>query len=229
MDRIHHPHASARRHFRNSRIEIIEVAYRSSLFLLCITRAFEHVTFRAVPLCCHARELFMANLEAALANAWLAQIGCKYVSVAGTPKVAASGLPFSVKIAHADVSQRLFPLDSTLPPPPDDETTASSASPAHSTPGTVGTVEFEARRVFFCDEFEGALKWSCPPPSTSTPCEEPPPFALRFELRALPPAGSSSAHNLHCLCVSGGIPNAKVDRNWVLPAVCLCAITTCVS
>lgn len=171
----------------------------------------------------------MANLEAALANAWLAQIGCKHVSVAGTPKIAASGLPFSIKIAHADVSKRLFPLDSTLPPPPDDEATAPSASPAHCTPGTVGTVEFEARRVFFCDEFEGALKWSCPPPSTSTPCEEPPPFALRFELRALPPVGSSSAHNLHCLCVSGGIPNAKVDRNWVLPAVCLCAITTCVS
>ena len=47
---IHHPHASARRDFRNSRIEIIEVGYRPSLFLLCITRAFEHATFRAVPL-----------------------------------------------------------------------------------------------------------------------------------------------------------------------------------
>lgn len=198
--------------------------------LLCFCSASHgHLSTQlfALSLCLpRTRIISMANLEAALANAWLAQIGCKYVSVAGTPKIAASGLPFSVKIAHADASKRLFPLDSTLPPPPDDETTAPSASPALSTPGTF---EFEARRVFFCDEFEGALKWSCPPPSTSTPCEEPPPFALRFELRALPPVGSSSAHNLHCLCVSGGIPNAKVDRNWVLPAVCLCAITTCVS
>lgn len=165
----------------------------------------------------------MANVEAALASSWLAQIGFKTVAVMGVPNCVASGLPFSIRLAGAELAQkRPVPLDSIPPPPPDDCTVASSPDTvmcndhqASSTQSSLRIVDFEARRVFFCDKFEGALKWSCPPLSALTRCEEPPPSALRFELRPLPPVGSDSAHHLHCLCVNGGIPNAKVDRNWV--------------
>jgi hypothetical protein len=173
----------------------------------------------------------MANVEAALASSWLAQIGFKTVAVMGVPNCVASGLPFSIRLAGAELAQkRPVPLDSIPPPPPDDCTVASSPDTvmcndhqASSTQSSLRIVDFEARRVFFCDKFEGALKWSCPPLSALTRCEEPPPSALRFELRPLPPVGSDSAHHLHCLCVNGGIPNAKVDRNWVCAQFALSA------
>lgn len=160
----------------------------------------------------------MASVEAGLANAWLSQIGSKYVTVIGAPSCVASGLPFSLKLGGAGLSKR--PLDSIPPPPPEDVSANASAAAVarddHETGGenTPVTIDFEARRVFFCDKFEGAMKWSCPPPSATAPCEEPPPSPLRFELRPLPPVGNDC--HLHCLCVHGGIPNAKVDRNWVL-------------
>jgi hypothetical protein len=166
----------------------------------------------------------MANIEAALASAWLPQIGIKTVAVMGVPDCVASGLPFSVKLAGAELAlKRPVLLDSIPPPPPDDFGKALTPSTEmchehqeYPVQNTLRTVDFEARRVFFCDKFEGALKWSYPLPSTLTRCEEPPPSALRFELRPLPPVENDSSHHLHCLCVSGGIPNAKVDRNWVI-------------
>ncbi len=163
----------------------------------------------------------MAHVEAALANSWLARIGCKTVVVMGVPNCVASGLPFSIKLAGADlVQKRPILLDSVPPPPPDDVALAAAETcndqQASSSQSTLQTIEFEARRVFFYDKFEGTLKWSCPPPSALTRCEEPPLSALRFELRPLPPVDSDLAHHLQCLCINGGIPNAKVDRNWVL-------------
>jgi len=166
----------------------------------------------------------MASVEAALTSAWLAQIGSKSVTVTGVPTCVASGLPFSLKLAGAGVSKRPLPLDSIPPPPPEDVVSVAPSAAADARDdyetslgeSALFTVDFEARRVFFCDKFEGALRWSCPPPSATTSCEEPPPSPLRFELRPLPSVGNDSAHHLHCLCVQGGIPNAKVDRNWVL-------------
>jgi hypothetical protein len=173
----------------------------------------------------------MANVETALASSWYAQIGFKTVAVMGVPKCVASGLPFSIRLAGADIVQkRSATLESIPPPPPDDFTvdpsTAADVCIDHEgsqVQNTLRTVEFEARRVFFCDKFEGALKWSCPPPSALTRCAEPPQSALRFELRPLSSVGNDSFHELHCLCVNGGIPNAKVDRNWVLESFAVCA------
>jgi hypothetical protein len=164
----------------------------------------------------------MANVEAALANSWLARIGYKTVAVMGVPNCVASGLPFSVRLAGAELAQkRSVPLDSIPPPPPPDDSAVAAAETcsdhlASSSHSTLHTIEFEARRVFFCDNFEGTLKWSYPPPSALTRSEEPPQSALRFELRPLPPAESDLTRHLQCLCINGGIPNAKVDRNWVL-------------
>jgi hypothetical protein len=164
----------------------------------------------------------MSNVEAALASTWLAQIGSKCVSVTGVPACAASGIPFSIRVGGTDLTKRLVSLDSVPPPPPDDVAMAPFTNAEKrddrqaTTPSTPGTIDFEARRVFFCDTFEGTLKWACPMPPASTHCEEPPPCALRFELRSLPPIGNHSPHHPRCLCVIGGIPNAKVDRNWVI-------------
>jgi hypothetical protein len=189
----------------------------------------------------------MTDVEAALASAWIAQIGSKSVTVTGVPAHVASGvlplscvvrislthpkppgIPFSIRIWAADFSKRPVSLESVPPPPPDDTVAPSIIAEAcnhhHSctTPSMAlqaclaagGAINVEARRVFFCDTFEGALKWSCPPPSALISSEEPPP-ALRFDLRPLPSVDDNPHDRPRCLCVNGGFPNAKVDRNWV--------------
>jgi hypothetical protein len=196
-----------------------------TLFSLFLPRAAEpirHVTPTIDIWCC----LHMAHVDATFVSAWHSQIGCKCVTVTGVPNCVVSGLPFSIRLGGADHFETSTAVEHIPPPPPDDSATTSNAvagcghqasSSFTSKSNTPVTVHFEARRVFFYDMFEDGMKWSCPPPA-STSCEEPPPSALRFELRPLLNVGRHCApgNHPHCLCVNGGFPNAKVDRNWVI-------------